>query len=72
MECRYLHHRLYLLAYILRLVSLLEIFQAFEVCAHPTYGFETGRQQLDEMEVEETAKYVQPNGFWGILWDWLM
>jgi len=38
----------------------------------PDMDFTTGRRELNEMDAEETAKYVEPKGFVGKLWDWLM
>jgi len=34
--------------------------------------FETGRRELEEMNEEETAKYVAPTSIGGKIWDWLM
>jgi len=34
--------------------------------------FTTGRRELNEMDEQETAKHVEPEGFFAKLWDWLM
>jgi len=38
----------------------------------PDMDFTTGRRELNEMDVEETSKFVEPQGLWAKIWDWLM
>jgi len=38
----------------------------------PDMDFTTGRRELNEMDEEEKAKFVEPKGIVAIIWDWLM
>jgi len=50
----------------------------WKIFKHPAFvrvadmDFTTGRRELNRMEEEESAKYVEPKGIVAKVWDWLM
>jgi len=67
----------FIIAYI-PLPIFLVFYLFWKIFKHPTFvripdmDFTTGRRELNEMEEEESAKYVEPKGIVAKVWDWLM
>ncbi|KAF7985764.1 hypothetical protein HWV62_369 [Athelia sp. TMB] len=54
------------------------LYVGYKVIVRPKFvrvqdmDFTTGRRELNDMDDEETAKYVEPTTWYGKVWDWLM